>query len=60
MLGEKANIFKARILSGKHGCKCGGHKREGERALPGEVCRPALSYYRREAVGRVGRSQQRA
>ena len=60
MLGEKANIFKARILSGKHGCRCGGHKREGERALPGEVCRSALSYCRRETVGGVGRSQQRA
>ncbi len=38
MLGEKANRFKAQILSGKHGRRCGGHKREGECALPGEVC----------------------
>jgi len=37
MLGEKAIIFKARTLSGKHGRIFGGHKREGERALPGEV-----------------------
>ena len=38
MLGEKANRFKARILSGKHGSRCGGYKCEGERALPGEIC----------------------
>ena len=60
MLGEEAIIFEALTLSGKHGRRCGRHKREGERALPGEVCRPAQSYCRREAVGRVGRSQQRA
>jgi len=60
MLGKKANIFEARNLSGKHGRICGRHKREGGCALPGEVCRPALSYCRREAVGGVGRSQQRA
>jgi len=35
MLDEKANIFKVRYLYGKHGCKCGGHKREGGSALPG-------------------------
>ena len=38
MLGEKANRFKAQILSGKHGRRCGGHKREGKCALPGEIC----------------------
>jgi hypothetical protein len=43
-LDEKANIFKVRYLSGKLGCKCGGHKREGESALPGEICNFALSY----------------
>src|SRR6185295_3976748 len=37
-LDEKANIFKVRYLYGKLGCRCGGHKREGESALPGEVC----------------------
>jgi hypothetical protein len=37
MLDEKANIFKVRYLHGKHGRKCGRHKREGECALPGEV-----------------------
>jgi len=37
MLDEKANIFKVRYLHGKHGRICGGHKREGECALPGEV-----------------------
>ena len=42
MLDEKADIFKVPYLSGKHGRRCGGHKREGEGALPGEVCLPAL------------------
>ena len=37
-LDEKANIFKVRYLYGKLDCRCGGHKREGESALPGEVC----------------------
>ena len=37
MLDEKANIFKVRYLYGKHGRICGGHEREGECALPGEV-----------------------
>jgi hypothetical protein len=37
MLDEKAIIFKVQYLYGKHGRICGGHKREGECALPGEV-----------------------
>ena len=37
-LDEKANIFKVRYLYGKLVRRCGGHKREGESALPGEVC----------------------
>lgn len=37
-LDEKALIFKVQYLYGKLGCRCGGHKREGESALPGEVC----------------------
>ena len=38
MLDEKANIFKVRYLNGKRGRRCGGHKREGQCALPGEIC----------------------
>jgi len=38
MLGEKAHRFKAQYLYGKHGSICGGHKCEGGRALPGEIC----------------------
>ena len=38
MLGEESYISKAQNLSGKHGRICGGHKREGKCALPGEVC----------------------
>ena len=37
MLDEKAIIFKVQYLYGKHGRRCGGHKREGGCALPGEV-----------------------
>ena len=37
-LDEKATIFKVQYLYGKFGCRCGGHKREGESALPGEIC----------------------
>jgi len=43
-LDEKAAIFKVRYLYGKLVRRCGGHKREGERALPGEVCNLAMSY----------------
>ncbi len=46
MPGEEANIFKAQYLSGRHGRRCGGHKREGGCALPGEICRTALCYWR--------------
>ena len=60
MPDEKAIIFKVRYLSGRHGRKCGGHKREGGCALPGEVCRSASCYRHREVLGRVGRSQPRA
>ncbi len=42
MLDEKSYIFKVRYLCGKHGCRCGGHKREGGSALPGEICRSAM------------------
>ena len=37
-LDEKAHIFKVQNLYGELGCRCGGHKREGEGALPGEIC----------------------
>ena len=59
-LDEKAIIFKVRYLYGKTVCRCGGHKREGESALPGEICNFALSYRRREVMGRSCRSQPRA
>ena len=60
MPDEKAHIFKVRNLYGRHGRICGGHKREGGCALPGEVCLPALGYRCREVTGWVGRSQPRA
>ena len=60
MLDEKANIFKVRYLCGKHGRICGGHKREGGCALPGEICRSALGYRHRKVPGWIGRSQPTA
>lgn len=59
-LDEKANIFKVRYLYGKLVRICGGHKREGESALPGEICQLVMNYCHREVMGRVGRSQPRA
>lgn len=41
MLDEEANIFEVLFLHGEHGRKCGGHKREGGCALPGEAYRLA-------------------
>jgi hypothetical protein len=41
-LDEKANRFKVRYLYGERGRICGGYKREGECALPGEACRLAI------------------
>jgi len=60
MPDEKANIFKVRYLYGRHERRCGGHKREGVCALPGEICLSALCYRGREAPGWMDRSQQRA
>ena len=43
-LDEEAIISKVQYLYGEVARICGGHKREGESALPGEVCNFALSY----------------
>jgi hypothetical protein len=37
MPDEEANISKVRYLTGRHVRICGGHKREGGCALPGEA-----------------------
>jgi len=42
-LDERAIIFKVRNLYGEVVRRCGGHKREGESAIPGEICHSALS-----------------
>lgn len=49
-LDEKATIFKVRYLYGKLDCRCGGHKREGESALPGEICQLVTNYHHREVM----------
>ena len=51
MADEEPNISKVRYLNGSCGRICGGHKREGGCALPGEICRFATSYYHREVMG---------
>jgi hypothetical protein len=56
VLDEKAHIFKVRYLYRKHRRRCGGHKREGECALPGEVCRPAFVLLASRDVG-MGRQK---
>ena len=60
MPGEEAIISKAQYLYGRHGRICGGHKREGGCALPGEICQSALCYRHREVPGWIGRSQPTA
>jgi hypothetical protein len=42
MLDKEANISKVRYLTGRHVRRCGGHKREGGCALPGETLRDAV------------------
>jgi len=61
MPDEEAIISKVRYLSGRHARICGGHKREGGCALPGEAWRHAAACYRRrEASGCAVRSQPRS
>ena len=42
MPDEGANISEVRYLTGRHVRICGGHKREGGCALPGETSRHAI------------------
>ena len=60
MPDKKANIFKVQYLYGRHGRRCGGYKREGGCALPGEICQPAMCYRHRKVLGWVDRSQPTA
>ena len=53
MPDEEANISKVRYLTGRHGRICGGHKREGGCALPGEASRHAESATAAERRGDV-------
>ena len=49
-LDEKANLFKVQYLYGKLVRRCGGHKREGGCALPGEICQLVTYYHHREMM----------
>lgn len=60
MLDKEAHIFKVRYLTGEHVRRCGGHKRDGGCALPGEICQSAMCYGHRKVPGWVGRSQPTA
>jgi hypothetical protein len=51
---EKAIIFKVRYLYRRYRRRCGRHKREGECALPGEVCLPAIVLLASRGVGKGG------
>lgn len=42
MLDEESCIFEVLFLHGEHDRICGGYKREGGCALPGEACRWAV------------------
>ena len=65
-MDEKAHIFKVQYLYGKLGRRCGGYKREGECAIPGEICmranvlpasRGAGMRMQKSAEGIVGRDE---
>ena len=56
---KKANIFKVQYLHGRRARRCGGHKREGGCALPGEICPPATAE-RKVATGTERRRDGRA
>ena len=51
MSDEKAIIFKVQYLYGRHGRICGGHKREGGCALPGEVSWYAIVLLMLRSIG---------
>jgi hypothetical protein len=51
MLDEEATISKVQYLYGKCACRCGGYKREGGCALPGEICQPAFVLPTSRGVG---------
>ena len=61
MPGKKAIIFKALYVTGRHGRRCGGHKREGSCALPGEIhCSATKCYCHRKVAGWGSGSQPKA
>jgi hypothetical protein len=51
VLDEESKVSEVLFLHGEHCRICGGHKREGGCALPGEAYRLALCYWHREVVG---------
>jgi len=64
MTDKETNIFKVRYLSGSHGNRHGGHKREAGCALPGEVFQSATEATAvarlRDGPAEVGNSHSKA
>lgn len=60
MPDEEAGFSKVRYLRGRHGCICGGYKRESFANYPGRSVRLLKCYLNREGMGGTDRSQQKA
>jgi hypothetical protein len=54
--GKRAKVLEVRYLYGTFGRICGGHKREGKSALPGEVCHLKKKGWQKSAEAIVGTS----
>ena len=54
-MGEEAKRLKAQYLHGKHGSRCGGHKRERVCEIPGEIWMLAVAKEVNEAIDVVRR-----
>jgi len=60
---ERANLLKVQCLHGSCGSRCGGHKRGGQCAIPGEISGGAIKLARSQgwddAVGEVSRGHSK-
>ena len=57
---KEANISKVQNLSGTRGRIYGGHKRESECALPGEICSAAVGLPLPRGKGKAGQKSAEA
>ena len=56
---ERAERLKVQCLHGTRGRRCGGHKRDGQRALPGEVSGGAIKLAQSKGCDDAGREVSR-